>query len=60
MSSYIPDPDRYDGRMPYRRCGKWGLKLPAITLGHWHNFGGDTPTPNQREMIYTALSLIHI
>jgi L-glyceraldehyde 3-phosphate reductase len=54
MSSYSADPDRYDGRMPYRRCGKWGLKLPAITLGHWHNFGGDAPTANQRDMIYTA------
>jgi L-glyceraldehyde 3-phosphate reductase len=40
--------------MLYRRCGKSGLKLPAITLGCWHNFGGDSPTANQREMIYTA------
>jgi L-glyceraldehyde 3-phosphate reductase len=54
MSSYIPDSSRYDGRMPYRKCGRWGLKLPAITLGCWHNFGGESPTVNQREMIYTA------
>ena len=54
MSSYSPNPDRYDGRMPYRPCGKWGLKLPAITLGCWHNFGGDRPTAAQRQMIYTA------
>ena len=54
MSSYIPDSGRYDGRMPYRKCGRWGLKLPAITLGCWHNFGGDSPTENQREMIYSA------
>ena len=54
MSSYIPDPDRYDGRMPYRRCGHWGLKLPAITLGCWHNFGGERPTEIQRQMIHTA------
>ena len=54
MSSYIPDSGRYDGRMPYRKCGRWGLKFPAITLGCWHNFGGDSPTENQREMIYSA------
>ena len=40
--------------MPYRRCGRWGIQLPAITLGCWHNFGGDTVTDNQRAMIYTA------
>ena len=34
------DPDRYDGRMPYRRCGRSGLDLPAISLGLWQNFGG--------------------
>ena len=49
-----PNPSRYDGRMPYRKCGRWGLKLPAITLGCWHNFGGDTPTDNQKEMIYSS------
>jgi L-glyceraldehyde 3-phosphate reductase len=49
-----PNPERYDGRMPYRKCGKWGLKLPAITLGCWHNFGGNTPTENQKEMIYSS------
>ena len=54
---YTPDPDRYDGRMPYRKCGKWGLKLPAITLGCWHNFGGPAPTQNMRDMIHTAFDL---
>lgn len=54
---YTPDPDRYDGRMPYRKCGKWGLKLPAITLGCWHNFGGPSPTDNMRQMIHTAFDL---
>jgi L-glyceraldehyde 3-phosphate reductase len=49
-----PNPDRYDGRMPYEKCGRWGLKLPAITLGCWHNFGGDSPTENQKDMIYSA------
>ncbi|MDG1156793.1 MAG: aldo/keto reductase [Litorivicinaceae bacterium] len=51
---YSPDPKRYDGRMPYRRCGRWGIQLPAITLGCWHNFGGDIVTENQRAMIYAA------
>ncbi len=37
--AYTSNPDRYDGRMPYNRCGKSGLKLPAISLGLWHNFG---------------------
>lgn len=54
MSIYHPNPDRYDGRMPYRRTGCWGLQLPAITLGCWHNFGGETSTPEQREMLTTA------
>ena len=49
-----PNPERYDGRMPYRNCGRWGLKLPAITLGCWHNFGGSNPSANQREMIHGA------
>jgi len=38
--AHAPDPDRYDGRMPYRRCGRSGLDLPAISLGLWQNFGG--------------------
>ncbi len=54
MSTHNPDPERYDGRMPYRRTGRWGLKLPEITLGCWHNFGGDAPTELQREMLTTA------
>lgn len=37
---YAADPSRYDGRMPYRRCGRSGLDLPAISLGLWQNFGG--------------------
>jgi L-glyceraldehyde 3-phosphate reductase len=37
---YSPDPSRYDGRMPYRRSGRSGLDLPAISLGLWQNFGG--------------------
>ena len=41
--TYVPASDRYDA-MTYRRCGRSGLKLPAISLGLWHNFGDDTPT----------------
>lgn len=44
--------------MPYRNCGRWGLKLPAVTLGCWHNFGGeDGPSPEQKEMIFGAFDL---
>ena len=52
--NYQPDEKRYDGRMGYRRCGRSGLKLPEISLGCWHNFGGDAPNENQRQLIYTA------
>jgi len=51
---YTADSDRYDGRMPYRRCGARGLALPALTLGLWHNFGDATPMQTQREMLCTA------
>ena len=44
----------YDGRMPYRRSGSSGLKLPLLSFGCWHNFGGDSPTNSQREMIRCA------
>ena len=54
---YAPDPDRYDGRMPYRRCGRSGLRLPAVTIGCWHNFGDDTPLQTQRDMLRTAFDL---
>mgnify|MGYP002717672278 FL=1 len=51
-----PDPDRYD-RMRYRRCGKSGLMLPAISLGLWHNFGHDTPHQTKRDICRTAFDL---
>ena len=54
MEQYQPNVDRYDGRMPYRYCGKSGLRLPEISLGFWHNFGGETPTGNQRAIMYKA------
>ena len=43
LDIYLPDPDRYDGRMPQRRCGNSGLDLPACRSGFWHNFGDTTP-----------------
>jgi Predicted oxidoreductases (related to aryl-alcohol dehydrogenases) len=54
---YLPDPNRYDGRMPYRRCGRSGIDLPAISLGFWHNFGDDKPIAGQREIMHTAFDL---
>jgi len=47
---------RYD-TMDYRRCGRSGLKLPAISLGLWHNFGDDTPHERKREIARTAFDL---
>lgn len=51
--SYTPAPDRYS-RMIYRRCGASGLKLPAISLGLWHNFGNDFDERNKRAICQTA------
>ena len=55
--SYTPDPQRYDGRMPYRRCGKSGLKLPAISLGFWHNFGDVDDLDESRHIMHRAFDL---
>jgi len=54
--SYSPDSDRYQN-MIYRRCGQSGLKLPAISLGLWHNFGNDFPHKNKQDMCRTAFDL---
>jgi L-glyceraldehyde 3-phosphate reductase len=51
--TYTPAATRYD-RMPYRRCGVSGLRLPAISLGLWHNFGEDTPHATKRAICRTA------
>lgn len=50
---YVPASDRYDS-MQYNRCGKSGLKLPAISLGLWHNFGSVDVFENGRNMIRRA------
>lgn len=54
---YVPAESRYDGRMPYNRSGRSGLKLPAISLGLWYNFGGVDPLENARTMIHRAFDL---
>ena len=51
--TYIPASTRYDS-MHYRRCGRSGLLLPAISLGLWHNFGDITPFGTQRDILRTA------
>lgn len=53
---YVPDEKRYDS-MPYNRCGNSGLKLPAISLGLWNNFGGEDTLENQRQMLRRAFDL---
>src|SRR5437763_1489036 len=52
-----PDPDRYEGRMPYRRCGRSGLDLPAISLGLWQNFGGIDDFETGRAVLRRAFDL---
>lgn len=53
---YVPAPTRYD-TMQYRRVGNSGLKLPAVSLGMWHNFGDDTPLERQRAIVRRAFDL---
>ena len=53
-ATYNPNENRYDGRMPYRRCGNSGRLLPALFLGHWHNFGSITPFGVQQSLLRTA------
>ena len=52
--SYIPDNERYDNKANYRRCGRSGIKLPEISLGLWHNFGGVDVLENGRAMVRYA------
>lgn len=58
--TYLANPSRYDATgehaMEYRRCGNSGLKLPAISLGLWHNFGGVDVFENYREILRTAFN----
>ncbi len=54
--TYVAAEDRYE-RMTYRRCGRSGIKLPLISLGLWHNFGGDRPLETQRAILRRAFDL---
>jgi L-glyceraldehyde 3-phosphate reductase len=54
--NFSADPKRYDA-MTYRRCGKSGLKLPALSLGLWHNFGATDDYERCRSIIHTAFNL---
>lgn len=51
---YKADSGRYDGRMPYRKCGNSGIRLPELSLGFWWNFGGINPLEESREKILYA------
>ena len=53
---YMPSETRYDN-MKYRRCGKSGIKLPAVSLGLWHNFGGVDVLENGRKILQRAFDL---
>ena len=53
---YLADESRYDVQ-PYRRCGRSGLLLPAVSLGFWHNFGDDKPLETQRAVMRRAFDL---
>lgn len=52
-ADYAPSPARYEG-MTYNRCGRSGLKLPAVSLGFWHNFGDHTPLETMKQLVFTA------
>ncbi len=55
-TTYTPSEDRYE-RMPYRRCGRSGLRLPALSLGLWQNFGEDRPVQDSRAILRRAFDL---
>ncbi|GHE37468.1 glyceraldehyde 3-phosphate reductase [Streptosporangium violaceochromogenes] len=55
--TYLAAEDRYDGRQPYNRVGRSGLKLPAVSLGLWHNFGDDRSFDTQRDILRRAFDL---
>ena len=54
---YVADRSRYDGRMPYRRSGRSGLDLPAVSLGLWQNFGGEDVFETGRAILRRAFDL---
>ena len=54
--TYVAEVSRYEA-MPYRRSGRFGLKLPVVSLGLWHNFGDDKPLEVQRAVLRRAFDL---
>ncbi|MDX1637681.1 MAG: aldo/keto reductase [Balneolaceae bacterium] len=54
--AYLPSENRYD-QIPYNRCGDSGIRLPLVSLGLWHNFGGVDTLEHARKMIHRAFDL---
>ena len=55
--SYVAAEDRYEEKMPYRRCGRSGIELPEVSLGLWQNFGDDRTIDTQRAILRRAFDL---
>jgi len=55
--TYLAAADRYDDKMPYRRVGRSGLKLPEVSLGLWQNFGDESPLDSSRAILRRAFDL---
>ena len=55
--TYIAAEDRYEKKMPYRRCGRSGIDLPEVSLGLWQNFGDDRPLDGPRAILRRAFDL---
>ena len=55
--TYVAAPDRYENKMPYRRCGRSGIELPEVSLGLWQNFGDDRFIDAQRAILRRAFDL---
>jgi L-glyceraldehyde 3-phosphate reductase len=56
-TGYRAAPNRYEGKMQHRRCGRSGLDLPVLSLGYWHNFGDERPFEAQRAIARRAFDL---
>jgi L-glyceraldehyde 3-phosphate reductase len=54
---YVPADTRYDHPGFYRKCGRWSLNLPMVSLGLWHNFGGVDDLETGRDMVHRAFDL---
>ncbi|MGC1753183.1 MAG: aldo/keto reductase, partial [Trebonia sp.] len=55
--TYVAAEDRYEEKMPYRRCGRSGIELPEVSLGLWQNFGDDRTVDTQRAILRRAFDL---